>query len=75
MKNESKLKMQRVDVLTNRGDRIDLLPWQQEAMGLYIPRNSFVQSLFRLKDGEIDCGLEVQYLFGENTMIMTCWLN
>ena len=75
MQNENKLKLQRQDVLTNRGDAIDLLPWQEEAIREYVPKGSHIHSLFRLKDEGIDCGFEIEYCFNGITVAFTGWLN
>ncbi len=75
MQNENRLKMQRIDVLTNKGDAIDLLPWQEEAIRAYVPRASHIHSLFRVRTEGFECGIEVEYCFNGSTVAFIGWLN
>jgi len=62
-------------VLTNRGDAIDLLPWQEEAIREYVPKQSHIHSLFRVRNEGFECGIEIGYCFDGSVWAFTGWLN
>lgn len=74
MNNEASNKPNRIEI--NLAGNIDILPWQEETIREYIPVGSHIHGLARLKDGEIDCGLEVAYCIGTGVeFTFVGWLN